>query len=308
MAKIPRLTEKSWSTVRSRKRLVSKAGLDDDVTYALTRPFTPVEREAIERVETMRAACEADTREIVIIDYGAGSPGAERTPEQIESGVRKTQPIGEVCSISSKSQVWCEFLFRLATSAHGLASSSAPAWASRARTSGRRAPAQRPRAPGHDRGLAQSGGRRNGQPRQPWPHERRYPRGNVCRDDAVLEEMRPVDFIFIDGHHDEQATIGYFEQVRPWLADRNAIVFDDIDWSDGMRAAWAHHRCLSSELSAREPWALPRRGLVARRSLRRVIRTRLLPITLQTDRLNPEPFDASRPNDSRGRDRSHLAQ
>ena len=238
--KIPRLTEKSWLRSDPYKRLVSKAGLDDDVTYALTRPFTPVEREAIERVETMRAACEADTREIVIIDYGAGSPGAERTPEQIESGVRKTQPIGEVCSISSKSQVWCEFLFRLI------------------RHIGPWACVELGTCVGVTGSYIGSALQLNGRGRlvtiEGSPSLAEVATANLAslglmsvdiREgtfaatlDAVLEEMRPVDFIFIDGHHDEQATIGYFEQVRPWLADRNAIVFDDIDWSDGMRAAW----------------------------------------------------------------------
>ena len=55
----------------------------------------------------------------------------------------------------------------------------------------------------------------------------------------TIDAMKPVEFMFIDGHHDRDATLHYLEQSRPFLAKRNIVVFDDIDWSDGMREAWA---------------------------------------------------------------------
>jgi predicted O-methyltransferase YrrM len=45
------------------------------------------------------------------------------------------------------------------------------------------------------------------------------------------------DFVFIDGHHDRDATIQYFEQILPHAT--GTIVFDDITWSQGMLEAWA---------------------------------------------------------------------
>ena len=56
--------------------------------------------------------------------------------------------------------------------------------------------------------------------------------------DTVLTENRPIDYAFIDGHHDEKATISYFEKFIPFLSKNSIIVFDDISWSDGMRNAW----------------------------------------------------------------------
>jgi predicted O-methyltransferase YrrM len=56
--------------------------------------------------------------------------------------------------------------------------------------------------------------------------------------DGVLARVGPVDFAFIDGHHDEHATLAYFEQILPYLAPRAVLAFDDIAWSDGMRMAW----------------------------------------------------------------------
>src|SRR6185437_7013815 len=55
---------------------------------------------------------------------------------------------------------------------------------------------------------------------------------------GVIQSDRPLDFVFIDGHHEEKATLQYFEQVYPALASKAVVVFDDIAWSDGMQRAW----------------------------------------------------------------------
>jgi len=54
----------------------------------------------------------------------------------------------------------------------------------------------------------------------------------------VLRE-RKFDLVFVDAHHDGAATVGYFEEIKPHLRAGAIVVFDDIDWSDGMQAAWA---------------------------------------------------------------------
>ena len=57
--------------------------------------------------------------------------------------------------------------------------------------------------------------------------------------DEVLQQNGPVDFAFIDGHHEENATISYYERVLESASDNPVFVFDDIRWSDGMRRAWS---------------------------------------------------------------------
>ena len=47
-----------------------------------------------------------------------------------------------------------------------------------------------------------------------------------------------MDFAFIDGHHDEDATLSYFHQVLSSLSEHSVLVFDDIRWSAGMAGAW----------------------------------------------------------------------
>lgn len=54
----------------------------------------------------------------------------------------------------------------------------------------------------------------------------------------VLDLHGPFDYAFIDGHHDPEATLAYFRQLRPYLAHNALLVFDDIIWTPGMRAAW----------------------------------------------------------------------
>lgn len=48
----------------------------------------------------------------------------------------------------------------------------------------------------------------------------------------------PVDYAFVDGHHDEQATLDYFRQIASYTSASAVIVFDDIHWSAGMKLAW----------------------------------------------------------------------
>jgi predicted O-methyltransferase YrrM len=56
--------------------------------------------------------------------------------------------------------------------------------------------------------------------------------------ETVLQRLKPLDYAFIDGHHDEVATLEYFSQIIPFLAERSVLVFDDIRWSGGMIRAW----------------------------------------------------------------------
>jgi len=53
----------------------------------------------------------------------------------------------------------------------------------------------------------------------------------------VLRESAPFGFIFIDGHHEEQATLNYFEEIIPYAGQNAIFLFDDIYWSIGMNRA-----------------------------------------------------------------------
>jgi predicted O-methyltransferase YrrM len=65
---------------------------------------------------------------------------------------------------------------------------------------------------------------------------------NKTFDEAIDSELpalgRPVDFVYVDGHHEKIATIHYFDRVVPFLEKGALVVFDDISWSQDMREAW----------------------------------------------------------------------
>ena len=53
-----------------------------------------------------------------------------------------------------------------------------------------------------------------------------------------LKKIKQLDFIFIDGNHQKEATISYFKKCLNYSNDKSIIVFDDIYWSKGMEDAW----------------------------------------------------------------------
>lgn len=57
--------------------------------------------------------------------------------------------------------------------------------------------------------------------------------------DAFLgQALEPWDYVLLDGHHDEAATLRYFEMLLPQLTEGACVVLDDIRWSRGMHRAW----------------------------------------------------------------------
>jgi predicted O-methyltransferase YrrM len=47
-----------------------------------------------------------------------------------------------------------------------------------------------------------------------------------------------IDLLFVDGNHQYQPTIDYFESALPKLHNNSIVVFDDIHWSKEMENAW----------------------------------------------------------------------
>ncbi len=62
--------------------------------------------------------------------------------------------------------------------------------------------------------------------------------GNFQETLPKLLQDCSVDFAFIDGHHTEKATVEYFYWILESVEKEAILVFDDINWSDGMRSAW----------------------------------------------------------------------
>lgn len=54
----------------------------------------------------------------------------------------------------------------------------------------------------------------------------------------TLEEIKRLDYAFLDGNHRKDATLQYFEQCLPFAHSDSIFVLDDINWSADMQAAW----------------------------------------------------------------------
>lgn len=78
------------------------------------------------------------------------------------------------------------------------------------------------------------------------------PQGEVYNEffNEALDHLLPtltdgIDFAWIDGHHEKNATVHYFERIRPHLNQGAVVAFDDIYWSDDMLDGWNHLRTLA---------------------------------------------------------------
>lgn len=54
----------------------------------------------------------------------------------------------------------------------------------------------------------------------------------------LVRSQRKFDIVFIDGNHRYEPTVKYFDLLKNSLSDRAILIFDDINWSDGMVKAW----------------------------------------------------------------------
>lgn len=56
---------------------------------------------------------------------------------------------------------------------------------------------------------------------------------------GIIDSLDKVDLVFVDGNHQKNATLRYFEWCLPKAHDNTLLIFDDIYWSEGMKEAWA---------------------------------------------------------------------
>lgn len=56
--------------------------------------------------------------------------------------------------------------------------------------------------------------------------------------ETKLQEIEQVDVAFIDGNHQKEATLQYFQLFLKKSNTNSLFIFDDIYWSKGMEEAW----------------------------------------------------------------------
>lgn len=56
---------------------------------------------------------------------------------------------------------------------------------------------------------------------------------------GIISGLDKLDLMFVDGNHQKDATLKYFEWCLPKVHENTLLIFDDIYWSEGMKQAWA---------------------------------------------------------------------
>ena len=55
---------------------------------------------------------------------------------------------------------------------------------------------------------------------------------------SCLNELGSVDLVFLDGDHQYESTLKYFEMILPHMSKGGIFILDDIYWSTEMKGAW----------------------------------------------------------------------
>jgi len=208
----------------------------------LKNDLDPDEKKWIDKIEEKRNALNSSTTKISITDFGARNQNLALSKDEMYQGVTKDTTIGETCQNASKPYFWLLLLFKLIREFKP--SNSVELGTCLGISGAYQASAQKLNKRG--RLITLEGAKSLASLAEKNFQQLGLDNAQVVSGrfqdnlDIVLTENKPIDYAFIDGHHDEKATLSYFEKFIPHLSKNSIIVFDDISWSDGMRHAWSN--------------------------------------------------------------------
>ncbi len=219
------------------------------IEQTLRGHLTVDERRWVDAIEARRKEMDRSTDPIHQKDFGAGAKAADRDATEAAQGVDVESTLGHISTTLSRPYLWSLLLFKLIRQfqpAEGLELGTAVGV-----SAAYQAAAQQVNGAGRFRTL-------EGSPEFAEVADRTLDSLGLDNAEIVvgrfadtladtLGKSGSLSYAFIDGHHDEQATLEYFETILPSLADNALVVFDDIRWSAGMTRAWQriveHARC-----------------------------------------------------------------
>lgn len=202
--------------------------------------IAPEERPYVEAIEARRASLEEREDEITYLDFGAATKYGEQSAEEMYTGVERSRSVGHMCRRSSKPYRTCLMLMKMLRSTHaetclelgtGLGLTACyQAAALELKGKGRVISLE---GPDSIAAIAQETADQIG-------HGRISIEVGRWQDtlERVVAANRPIHCAFIDGHHDRDASMHYFDAILPGLADGAIFILDDIRWSEGMLEAW----------------------------------------------------------------------
>ena len=213
--------------------------------------------EIVSKIESYRESLKQKKTLIEVVDFGAGKPEEKRTKEQMEAGVTLEIPLCELAKIGVKREK-AEVIFKIFNDLSpqkilelgtclGFSSSYMAYFAPNAQIWSI-----------------------EGSPNVAQIAKENHQHFNlknievfIGRFDKVLpnllEKIKLLDFAFIDGHHNKEATIAYFKQILPFMKRGGVMLFDDIAWSSGMQEAWSEileSHCYTKAQEFGEVWKM----------------------------------------------------
>lgn len=209
------------------------------VGAVLNNDLSSDEQKWVDKIESVRRVLANDSTELSFTDYGAGSGGLNRTEDEMSEGVVISKTVSSVCK-ASKPAFFARILFKIVrefkpvtlvelgtcvgiSAAYQAAALKLNGEGNIATIEGAQSLASLSRKNLEGLGLDNV--------------------TVICgkfqdKLEGLFKSSRSIDYVFIDGHHDEEATMTYFRSFLPYLSQRAIIIFDDISWSRGMRRAW----------------------------------------------------------------------
>jgi len=222
--------------------LLSKQARNDikqAIWETILHRISPEEKSWIDKIEQIRKHFSINSTQVSVIDYGAGAPDSSRSEEEMLKGTTSISKYSDICK-GSKPELWALLLFKLVRKIQ-------PEFAVELGT-----------CIGISAAYQSAAQHLNGKGRL-ITIEGSESIANIAQNNLeslnlnnieiicgkfknVLPEIfaktSGIDYVFIDGHHDEKATIEYFELFLPHLSSGALLIFDDISWSKGMKRAW----------------------------------------------------------------------
>jgi predicted O-methyltransferase YrrM len=233
--------------------LASIYGAIDD---ALDEKLSEEEDTWVRRLQTLRDRLGSDDAEVEILDFGAGKRVTLDDAEQVQVGRVRKERIGDLCRSTNKPRFWTLVLFRLV---RAIQPNSCLEMGTCLGLSAM-----------HQAAALKLNGNGRLTTMEGAPDVARLAKANMDElgfdnIDVVVgsfaetlpetaKNCAPIDYAFIDGHHEEQATIDFYHALLESLANPAVLVFDDISWSPGMQRAWktiAEHDSVKAAINLR---------------------------------------------------------
>lgn len=203
---------------------------------SLLSQITDTDQTLFDIIEARRQLLSQDGGSITVQDFGAGSPTANLSKEQMYAGISVEKNIADVCMTGLKNE-WVHYLYMLVKTLKpkvilelGTCCGFSSIYMSKASGISEIHTLEGAKAVA---GIA----RENMAALECaniLVHEGRF------QDTLpnILPLIRQIGVAFIDGHHDQDATLRYYNLILPFMEAGGIMLFDDIAWSKGMREAW----------------------------------------------------------------------